>query len=171
MVYNRKLFPHPPREARCEGTNLDVRGVLLHAWWLGRKIFALSPRPPRKERCEGNNLDMRGVLLHAWCLERKIFYIYLFIYMYVCIYIYRYISMDSGHSKMPYASSGTGMLLTEPFLGTVLKQIDLVSLFFPLCASRKLFTLFKHWSQYSRTWVLRQPFLPSKSGRKYQVVA
>ena len=24
--------PRPPREARCEGTNLDVRGVLLHAW-------------------------------------------------------------------------------------------------------------------------------------------
>ena len=35
------LSPRPPREARCEGTNLDVRGVLLHAWWLGRKIFAL----------------------------------------------------------------------------------------------------------------------------------
>ena len=25
-----------------EGTNLDVRGVLLHAWWLGSKIFAVS---------------------------------------------------------------------------------------------------------------------------------
>ena len=35
------LSPHPPREARCEGTNLDVRGVLLHAWWLVRKVFAL----------------------------------------------------------------------------------------------------------------------------------
>ena len=43
--------------------------------------------------------------------------------------------MDSGHSKMPCASSGTGMLLTKPYLGTVSKQIDLVSLFFPLYGS------------------------------------
>ena len=26
------LSPRPPREVRYEGTNLDVRGVLLHAW-------------------------------------------------------------------------------------------------------------------------------------------
>ena len=26
------LSPRPPREARCEDTNLDVHGVLLHAW-------------------------------------------------------------------------------------------------------------------------------------------
>ena len=44
--------------------------------------------------------------------------------------------MDSDHSKMPCASSGTGMLLTKPYLGTVLKQIDLVSFFFPLYGSQ-----------------------------------
>ena len=43
--------------------------------------------------------------------------------------------MDSGHSKMSCASSGTGMLLNKPYLGTVLKQIDLVSFFFPLYGS------------------------------------
>ena len=43
--------------------------------------------------------------------------------------------MDSGHSKMPCASSGTGMLLTKPYLGTVSKQIDLVSFFFLLYGS------------------------------------
>ena len=43
--------------------------------------------------------------------------------------------MDSGQSKMPCASSGTGMLLTKPHLGIVLKQIDLVSIFFPLYGS------------------------------------
>ena len=35
---------------------------------------------------------------------------------------------------MPRGSSGTGMLLNKPYLGTVLKQIDLVS-FFPLNGS------------------------------------
>ena len=45
---------------------------------------------------------------------------------------------------MPCASLGTGMLLTKPYLGTVLKQIDLVSFFLPLFVSRKLFTLFEH---------------------------
>ena len=29
----------------------------------------------------------------------------------------KYIFMDSGHSRMPCASSGTGMLLTKPYLG------------------------------------------------------
>ena len=29
------------RATRAEGTNLDVRGVLLHAWLLWKKIFAL----------------------------------------------------------------------------------------------------------------------------------
>ena len=43
--------------------------------------------------------------------------------------------MDSGHSKMSCASSGTGMLLNKPYLGTVLKQIDLVSCSFPLYGS------------------------------------
>ena len=43
--------------------------------------------------------------------------------------------MDSGHSKMTCASSGTGMVLNKPYLGTVLKQNDLVSLFFPLYGS------------------------------------
>ena len=43
------------------------------------------------------------------------------------MYIYMNISMDSGQSRMPCGSSGTGMLLTKPYLGTVLKQIDLVS--------------------------------------------
>ena len=46
--------------------------------------------------------------------------------------MYRYISMDSGHSKIPCGSSGTGMLLNKQYLGTVLKQIDLISFFFPL---------------------------------------
>ena len=46
-----------------------------------------------------------------------------------------YIPMDSGHSKMSCASSVTGMLLNKPFLGTVLKKIDLVSFFFPLYGS------------------------------------
>ena len=27
-----RLSHRPPRQAPCEGTNLDVRGVLLHAW-------------------------------------------------------------------------------------------------------------------------------------------
>ena len=45
-----------------------------------------------------------------------------------------YIFVDYADSKMPCASSGTGMLLTKPYLGTVLKQIDLVS-FFPLYGS------------------------------------
>ena len=39
--------------------------------------------------------------------------------------------MDSGHSKMPCASSGTGML-SKPYQGIALKQIDLVSFFFSL---------------------------------------
>ena len=39
-------------------------------------------------------------------------------------------SMYSGHSKMPCANSGIGMLLTKPYLGTVLKQIDFVSLLY-----------------------------------------
>ena len=52
----------------------------------------------------------------------------------MCMYVYMNMSMDSG-PKMPCASSGTGMLLTKPFLGTVLKQIDLVWFFLPLCGS------------------------------------
>ena len=43
--------------------------------------------------------------------------------------------MDSGHSKMPCASSATGILLTKPYVGTALKQIDLLSFFFPLYGS------------------------------------
>ena len=43
--------------------------------------------------------------------------------------------MDSSHSKILCASSGTGMLLKKPYLGTILKQIDLVSFFFPLYGS------------------------------------
>ena len=39
--------------------------------------------------------------------------------------------MDSSHSKMLCASLGTGMFFTKPYLGTILKQIDLVSFFFP----------------------------------------
>ena len=38
----------------------------------------------------------------------------------LCRYIYiycRYLSKDSGHSRMPCAISGTGMLLTKPYLG------------------------------------------------------
>ena len=47
--------------------------------------------------------------------------VYLFyIYIYIYIYIYKYISMDSSHSRMPCASSGS-----------VLKEIDLVSVFIP----------------------------------------
>ena len=55
--------------------------------------------------------------------------------VYLSFYIYIHTYMDSGHLKMPCASSGTGMLLTEPYLGTVLKEINLVSLFFPLYGS------------------------------------
>ena len=58
-----------------------------------------------------------------------------YIYIYIYIYIYMYISMDSSHSKILCASSGTGMLLTKPYLGTVLKQFDLVLCFFPLYGS------------------------------------
>ena len=54
-----------------------------------------------------------------------------FRFVYLCFYIY----MDSSHSKMPCASSRTGMLLNKPYLGTVLKQIDLVLFFFPLYGS------------------------------------
>ena len=58
-----------------------------------------------------------------------------FRFVYVSFFIYTYISMVSGHSKMPRARSGTGMLLNKTYLGTVLKQIDLVSLSFPLYGS------------------------------------
>ena len=54
--------------------------------------------------------------------------------MYVCMYLF----MDSGHSRMPSASSGTGMLLTKPYLGyfrSVSKHVDLVSFFFLLYGS------------------------------------
>ena len=44
------------------------------------------------------------------------FYVYLYIYIYIYIYIYRYLFTNSGHSRMPCASSGTGILLTEPYL-------------------------------------------------------
>ena len=43
-----------------------------------------------------------------------------------------YISIGYGYSKMPCASLGTDMLLNKLYLGTVLKQIDLISFFFPL---------------------------------------
>ena len=39
--------------------------------------------------------------------------------------------MDFSRSKMSCASSGTGMLSTKLYLGTVLKQIDLAPFFFP----------------------------------------
>ena len=35
-VFDDVSSPRQPCEARCESTNLDVRGVHLHAWWLGR---------------------------------------------------------------------------------------------------------------------------------------
>ena len=46
---NYDIFPSPtarsavrrPKAREGEGTNLDVRGVLLHAWRLERKLFAL----------------------------------------------------------------------------------------------------------------------------------
>ena len=49
-----------------------------------------------------------------------------FRFVYVCFYIYIYISTDSGHSKIPCASLGTGMLLSKPYLCTIFKQIDLI---------------------------------------------
>ena len=83
-----------------------------------------SPRPPHKARCEITNLDMCGFPLQG---EKFL--------LCVCIFLSLYISMGSGHSKMPCANSGTGMLLNKPYLGTILKQTDLVSSFFPLYGS------------------------------------
>ena len=51
LLHYQKVFiiPSPttqsavrePKARAGEGTNLDMRGILLHAWWLGRKNFAV----------------------------------------------------------------------------------------------------------------------------------
>ena len=51
------------------------------------------------------------------------------------MFLFDYISMDFGHSRTPCDCLGTGMLLNKQYLGTVLKQIDLVSFFFLLHGS------------------------------------
>ena len=102
--YNLKLA-----HGKCRCALQHLYSKLLIYW-----CYCLSPLPPREARCEGINHDVRGVLLHAWWLGRKIFAL--------CIYVSIYISMDSGNSKMPCASSGTGILLNKLYLGTVLQQ-------------------------------------------------
>ena len=61
--------------------------------------------------------------------------------------------MDSGHSKMPCAISGTGILLNKPYLGNVLKQIDLVSINFE---TRSLTKFIKYTSFRLSNCTLRQ---------------
>ena len=53
--------------------------------------------------------------------------------------------MGSGHSKMPCASSGTGMLLNKPYIKYRIESNRFGLVIFPLVwISRKLFTLFEH---------------------------
>ena len=56
------------------------------------------------------------------------------------LYIYRYLSKDSGHSSMPCANSGTGMLSTKREA-----ELNVTGLLFSLLwTSAKLFTSFEH---------------------------
>ena len=64
------------------------------------------------------------------------------VYIYIYIYIYRYTFKDSSHLRMSCASSGTGMLLTKPYVG-YLDRFGLV-LFSFVWISSKLFTSFEH---------------------------
>ena len=63
--------------------------------------------------------------------EKNFRFEYVSFYIYIYIYIYGSQSLKNAVCKL----GGTGMLLNKPYLGTVSKQMYLVSFFFPLYGS------------------------------------